>query len=809
MVELESYRPLIYEDVLLAVGRRLSLQPGSLSIFGLFLGPLGRPTKLCEISQVVSEYVRELSFQRLSFHQEKERSIIKEDEKALELIFWEFVKYRQTMAISLDNAEVEHISDAAKLMSEVESAWSRGQGCHGLMMNFMEYMLSLRYYYWFSFYHAMNCTLQDSFVAINTLCPKGQKMHVFLNKTTLSCLILGPPCEYLNIPWSAVHLVKKNKSKQLFEVQLQSQYHCFKLITIGIQTEQCDYVYSIAVYIIGLQEKLLSQIDLVQPHNLSKMEVLALDRIRPPFMSDLTNFISMLLPLRFHNYLDSKMYSSSSSNGSQSSDSTIYSPELDAANVPQTSSLETWFSQRNLNIPGAHDHEIALSISKVLSGETNEEIPKLPVPHDANEEMFKNKQYNENIIISISKVEEHQATLADQKASQEQIKSQETTGFLAHLTKSPKTEEEIESRGKSYEVCRSKTESRDQSHEEFEAKVIEESTLSKIPESGLDESKSFELVKKCSMSTHEGCCLFQGSHGILAVEDSFYRIVTIHTFFISYKVPITPCRVTVREFKMFAREFLDLSQKAFAIMGLFLGSLTCPTKLLLDSDVLPKYTSEFCLRRLSFEKSAEEMVTLLDDQARNLIYWEARYMCETHRIKPKQNRWISKLNLLLALPNKTNFLEHIRKTLPLFWWSYYYRADDCVVEYDGNVASIVLDKENLIVLHPTGKLRFSCPWDFITCILKRRGTVKFDLLRDHGGSDPSLYTISFMTEHYEYVYSMVAFIFQCRELKFKTSCHPQEKKYINRSFRGTGYNEVGGTIEDLQCLMNQTFKIPK
>lgn len=388
-VQQERNRLVTYKDVLMAIGRRFFLKWESLDIFGLFLGPLGQPTKLCNNTEMVPDEVRELSFQRLSFLQEKERGIIKEDEKACELIFWEVVNYRRTMLLSIED-EADRITDADKLISKFTVSRKHGFGdVREIMIHFMGIMLSLRHYYWFTFYHANNCTLQDSMMASNMYCQKGQKVHVFLDKTVLSCLILGPGNEYignLNIPWSAIRFVKKNTSDQLFVIQVltQDQYHRLRFNTISIQTEHFDYLYSIAVHIIGIQVKLLLPVDLSRPHTLAGKEVQALDSIRPPFMNDLRDFISMFLPFNFLAELFLNFLRDGGKSESPSPD------ETPSPIIPHTSPLETWFKKEDIpDIQVPHEQEKPWFVQ--------EETSKLPVsPNDevTNKEVFQNERYN-------------------------------------------------------------------------------------------------------------------------------------------------------------------------------------------------------------------------------------------------------------------------------------------------------------------------------------------------------------------------------------------------------------------------------
>ena len=79
------------------VGQVMGLKEDSLHIFGIYTGRLGEPMELCADTYPLLANV-ELSFQRLACSKEEELEVIADDERALQLVFWE-LKYRCEHAI--------------------------------------------------------------------------------------------------------------------------------------------------------------------------------------------------------------------------------------------------------------------------------------------------------------------------------------------------------------------------------------------------------------------------------------------------------------------------------------------------------------------------------------------------------------------------------------------------------------------------------------------------------------------------------------------------------------------------------------
>ena len=85
------------------------------------------------------------------------------------------------------------------------------------------------------------------------------------------------------------------------------------------------------------------------------------------------------------------------------------------------------------------------------------------------------------------------------------------------------------------------------------------------------------------------------------------------------------------------RKKIGLQQSNLCLFGVFLGPLETPTKLLLDSDVIPT-GAEVLLKRWNFNTEREIKLVRKDNEAISLLYNEARYGLDRGRIHPSDSQ---------------------------------------------------------------------------------------------------------------------------------------------------------------------------
>ena len=155
----------------------------------------------------------------------------------------------------------------------------------------------------------------------------------------------------------------------------------------------------------------------------------------------------------------------------------------------------------------------------------------------------------------------------------------------------------------------------------------------------------------------------------------------------------------VGEIKQKTGNELGMEPGSLHVFGLFQGSLSNPTILLQDNEVVPEEDSHFCLMRACFNLVDERATISSDLNTMELIFWEVQSVLNSSTIYPPLNSETLKLletlmedadSLLchLSLSCKKKFVETIID-LP-FYSLYYYCKDGCCIREDH-----IMDEYNL------------------------------------------------------------------------------------------------------------------
>lgn len=284
-------------EVKKAAGEAIKLKHRSLIIFGLFLGgDLGLPRILCPDQGIVTEDHSQFFFQLASFDAELETTIICEDEKATELIYWElkniwgFYGFLQT-ALTECTLSLFSVYKKVSQMHPLSLSHIR-KLLHKIRINssyFRQYYYNVRHIELklpctdmevesATTAHSPEritvsyCNTRDLFAIEEPLPPhlyRGRPLLMCgdLKQSTLDrtinvsvavnteklviCDGLGK-CELLSLDWALIKLLmieKKPNKRFIFEFLVCSRSDEWRRITI--QTNYNEYLYSISMYIIS------------------------------------------------------------------------------------------------------------------------------------------------------------------------------------------------------------------------------------------------------------------------------------------------------------------------------------------------------------------------------------------------------------------------------------------------------------------------------------------------------------------------------------------------------------------------------
>ena len=278
--------------------------------------------------------------------------------------------------------------------------------------------------------------------------------------------------------------------------------------------------------------------------------------------------------------------------------------------------------------------------------------------------------------------------------------------------------------------------------------------------------------------------------------------------------------LTFGKIRSIVGKFLKLKPESIQIFGLFLGQTDNTMKLCHNEETatLLKEESVLQFQRLSFNEELERIVTSVDEQAMELIFWEAKEQYERNLIFPplklENNDWIEHLVMFLgknSSSNRKRFVQFIY-SLTLYYWSYYYRATGIVQDElifggkvcleRGQAVNVVMNAAKLIFVDCSGERELAFwQWCCVRCVKMMKTpkpVVKFEVL-EVGSSDPvPLRVITVETEQIEYLFTLSTHVLNINEKEYlkkhgKFPCGPpialaelvtkhKFKLYLNRCF---------------------------
>jgi len=251
--------------------------------------------------------------------------------------------------------------------------------------------------------------------------------------------------------------------------------------------------------------------------------------------------------------------------------------------------------------------------------------------------------------------------------------------------------------------------------------------------------------------------------------------------------------VTVSKVKYLAGKYLSLKPASLKMFGLFSGDLGRPTTLLQDMDPLPVDVDQFCFQRSNFVSSEEVEITSQDSRAMELVFWEVKNVFENGKIWPMmkqpqwkklfdvsaecQKEWITKS--VIPFHIMTKFIETLRATIPLFYWSCYYWCH-CYLQSKlkgkerGTEVVVIPNIHELIIYDTTlGKKFVSWPWSKVASVNLKLDTRKLlvfkvftreervDIMRD----------IAVTSNQCQYIFTIVVHIINLLEEQRARYCH--------------------------------------
>ena len=248
----------------------LKLKPRSLKIFGLFKGPLGTPKALLSDNDVLSASLSRVSLQRLSFDKESELSVVRDDERALQLLFGELkFEYNHFRVLPILSFAEMNLLD--RLLAN-ESLLQSGNKMEK-QNEFFKIICDIPLYYWEYYYRAEHCILLNSTLPSSSPVELGMKLHVVISA---NCLILLEPAavngqELITLPWNKVSSVRVQKSPRTlikFETFVASKAEDGdenKLIMISLETDRSEFLYTLTRHIFKMHEDRMSKGFLTPP----------------------------------------------------------------------------------------------------------------------------------------------------------------------------------------------------------------------------------------------------------------------------------------------------------------------------------------------------------------------------------------------------------------------------------------------------------------------------------------------------------------------------------------------------------------
>ena len=254
---------------------------------------------------------------------------------------------------------------------------------------------------------------------------------------------------------------------------------------------------------------------------------------------------------------------------------------------------------------------------------------------------------------------------------------------------------------------------------------------------------------------------------------------------------------------------LGLQSNTMDLFGLFLGPLGQPTRLLLETDVIPA-GSKLSLERWNFDVDREMKLVRKDDVAISLLYNEAVYYLEKGKIHATESQ-LEELESFSdpSFPTERQYLELI-STIPGYTA---YNADDCKVLEDivsndvqiprGTVVQCVLDMHCLALKGDIHKSESLIEWSW-TSVRRWRipspGEIKFEVCLQKGNA-PMMCWVTFSTPMAQVIFQTASGI--CQEVKRLQDKAAVPVAAANPRTAGKHYDPLHELVDNI------LFKAPK
>lgn len=221
--------PCSCKDAKAAIAKKLGVKPQSLPLFGLFIGPQGRPNKVLMGAEAVP-LGAELSLGRWSFDAEREAKLCRQDDVAMHLLYCEAkFQYHHETKLSPTPQQEEELEGLMDPDFPVER-------------QSMEVMREVRGY-WTYIVH--ECSVKSDIVCNTCTLPKGTQIICSLDMERFA--FLSTKFELLiDWPWRVVRRWKMDRGNTImFEVCLDEQ-NAGILRWLSLETRQSNFLFHLA-----------------------------------------------------------------------------------------------------------------------------------------------------------------------------------------------------------------------------------------------------------------------------------------------------------------------------------------------------------------------------------------------------------------------------------------------------------------------------------------------------------------------------------------------------------------------------------
>lgn len=241
-----------------AIGKKLGLKPQSLSLFGLFLGPLGSPNKILKSKEEVP-LGGDLSFHRWCFDLEKEAKLSRQDDIAMHLLYCEAKhNYEQGTKIKPSPAQREELESFMDPNFPVER-------------QFMELMRTIPGY---STY-VVECTAKQDIVSNKCTILRGTQIRCHLDREKLVFVSTSEET-LLEWNWKVVRRWKMDASNTIMFDVCVDELNASIMRWVSLETRQKNYLFHLASDICDLikcvQDKSENPLPVVNPAQAGKVQ---------------------------------------------------------------------------------------------------------------------------------------------------------------------------------------------------------------------------------------------------------------------------------------------------------------------------------------------------------------------------------------------------------------------------------------------------------------------------------------------------------------------------------------------------------